>query len=578
MQRFTNSVVMMLICILCMVPAIGYGQGDFTFFGSNEADPGVISTHAGKVTFAQNLSNIEFGVRFDTHNYFQSTLLESPGLSAYVARVPEIFFRLSEVQANEIRDFNLKIAPKSDYRGVITFTFFCRFQNTRQYLFSKVYSVSVGQLPAPAMTVPVANENIACSPVFRGVANLTYPQDIQYQIEVTGPTNKTITLPAQPSNNTFTYYTPLEDGFQPGNYTWRTRALDSRGKPGLWSGIYNNVVYGGLDMAGTASQSFLNSMRAAGWSSFFAAAWGGRNIWTPAATNLIRANNAGFKVAAYAFLNFDNSSTIAGAPANQTGQWQVDQGLKAIGFVGNKSSLPYDLKYFMIDIENAYQGTMAPDDRVQRIAEAVQHVRNLGFWPMIYTRNEGSNQWWNLYTNSSDEFREMPLWDSKPEVGTAIYKDHLTLSNGSPWVPYGGWEVRGGKQYYLDVTVLGHRVDFSVWDPEVWNVNSPDPGAINVYPANVSIVRTATNTYKVTVTLANNGTVEAYGVRLGNATLGAQSLTGRQTLGLIAPDGSRAGVYEFPFSAGNPGTSVQLSFTVWTGNGSQTHTGFVNLP
>ncbi len=137
-------------------------------------------------------------------------------------------------------------------------------------------------------------------------------------------------------------------------------------------------------MAGSASTSFLSTMRNAGWSTFYAAAWGGRNIWTPAQTNLVRANNAGFKVAAYAFLNFDNGSTISGAPANQTGQWQVDQGLRAIGYVNNKSSLPYDLKYFMIDIENAYQGTMAPQDRVQRIAEAVQHVRNLGFWPMNF--------------------------------------------------------------------------------------------------------------------------------------------------------------------------------------------------
>lgn len=578
MRRLSQLATLLLSTIALIVPCIGFSQGTFTLSGSNEADPGVVSTHPGRITFNQSLSNIEFGVRFESHSLFQSTLLESPGLSAYVGRAPEILFRLPNVQPNDFRDFALKIAPKSDYRGILTFTFFCRFQMSRQYLFSQQYVVSVGELPAPSMTVPVANENLACAPAFRGITNLTYPQNIQYQIEVSGPTNKTITLAAQPSNNTFTYYTPLEDGFQPGNYTWRARTLDMRGKPGPWGPTQSNVIFGGIDMAGTASQSFLNSMRAAGWSTFFAAAWGGRNPWSPAAVNLIRANNAGFKVAAYAFMNFDNSSTIPGAPANQTGQWQVDQGLKAIGYVGNKSSLPYDLKYFMIDVENAYQGTMAPDDRVQRIAEAVQHVRNLGFWPMIYTRNEGFNLWWNQYTNSSDEFGEMPLWDSKPEVGTAVYKDHLTLSNGNPWVPYGGWEVRGGKQYYLDVTVLGHRVDFNVWDPAVWDVNSPDPGAINVFPANVSVVRNANNTYKVTVTVTNTGTVEAYGVRLGDATLGLQSLTGRQTLGLVAQDGSRAGVYEFPFTAGTPGTSVQFSFTIWTGNGPQNHSGFVLLP
>ncbi|MFM9874669.1 MAG: hypothetical protein ACKVQS_14530, partial [Fimbriimonadaceae bacterium] len=377
----------------------------------------------------------------------------------------------------------------------------------------------------------------------------------------------------------FTSFTPEASGYQPGIYTWRTRTLDARGKAGPWSNQIQNTLYGGLDMAGSASTTFLNTMRAAGWNTFFTAAWGGRNIWTAAATNLTRANNAGYKVAAYAFLNFDNGSTIAGAPANQTGQWQVDQGLRAIGYVNNKASLPYDLKYFMIDLENAFQGTMAPQDRVQRVAEAVQHVRNLGFWPMIYTRNEGFNLWWNQYTNSSTDFRELWLWDSKPQLVTHVYKDHLTLSNSAAWTPYGGWEVRGGKQHLLDQTIAGGNVDFSVWDPAVWEgVNSPNPGFINITPADVSVIRNTDNTYKVTVTLRNTGNIEAYAIRLGDSQLGTQLLTGRQTLGMITPNGSRMGVYTFPATSGAPGTFAQLQFTVWTGNGPQNHSVMVNLP
>jgi len=569
---------MTTVCLALFFPAFACAQGFFSIVPIEDCPVGQFVQQTGKMNFTQSFSDLEFGSRVTPSGALTAQkLVASRG--QLVDRGPgDNLWRIQNVFAGDRVSIRLGIQPKQDFRGTLFVTVFCRLPGSSTDLFSQSFFISIGELPAPGMTVPVANENIACAPAFRGVTNLTYPQNIQYQIEVTGPTNKTITLPSQASNSSFTYFTPLDGGFQPGNYTWRARTLDMRSKPGPWGATRSNIIYGGIDMAGTASQSFLSSMRAAGWSSFFAAAWGGRNPWSPAATNLVRANNAGFKVAAYAFMNFDNSSTIAGAPANQTGQWQVDQGLKAIGYVGSKASLPYDLKYFMIDIENAYQGTMAPEDRVQRVAEAVQHVRNLGFWPMIYTRNEGFNQWWNQYTDSSDEFREMPLWDSKPEVGTAVYKDHLPLSNGNPWVPYGGWEVRGGKQYYLDVTVLGHRVDFNVWNPEVWNVNSPDPGAIDVVPANVSVVRNTDNTYKVTVTLTNNGNIEAYAVRLGNATLGLQSLTGRQTLGLVAQGGSRAGVYEFPSSSGAAGTSAQLTFTVWTGNGPQNHTGFVNLP
>jgi hypothetical protein len=92
------------------------------------------------------------------------------------------------------------------------------------------------------------------------------------------------------------------------------------------------------------------------------------------------------------------------------------------------------------------------------------------------------------------------------------------------------------------------------------------------------MTRTATNSYKAVVTLRNTGNIEAYAVRLGDANLGGQAVSGRQTLGLITPSGSRSGTYTFPSSAGTPGTQALLNFTVWTGNGPQNHQVWVNLP
>ena len=568
-----------LIAIALFLPILATAQG---FFGevnaTLESNAGQGVTHSGILFITQPTSQIEYGVRITPASAVAGTALECTQGTPFSTNIAERSYVAGPFTNTSKIKLGLRFVPKADFVGSLTVTFFARNPGSSTDLFNRPIIVSIGQLPAPSMTYPVNNENLACAPAFQGSLTTTYAQQVMYQIEMSGPTNRVVTLPLQSTGSTFNHFTLEDNGYQPGNYSWRVRTLDARGRPGPWSSARNNPIFGGIDMAGSASVSFLTTMRNAGWSTFYAAAWGGHGPWSPSALNLIRASQAGFKVAAYAFLNFDNGSTVAGAPTNQTGQWQVDQGLKALGYNTNKSSLPYDLKYFMIDIENRYQGTMAPEDRVQRIAEAVQHVRNLGFWPMIYTRNEGFNLWWNQYTDSSDEFRELWLWDSKPQLITHVYKDHLTMSNSGPWVPYGGWEVRGGKQYLLDQQIAGGRVDFNVWKPEVWDVNSPDPGAINVIPANVSVIRDVTNDYKVTLTLRNTGTVEAYAIRLGNAQLGSQTITGRQTLGVITPTGSRMGVYTFPMAAGAPGSSALLQFTIWTGNGPQNHEVWVTLP
>lgn len=568
-----------LLCLVALLtPILANAQGFFETTPTLESNQGQLVTHSSILFLSQTFQNLEYGTRVDPPTAAAFHRLECSRGTSISGNLGEVVWGGGPFPGLTRIGIRMRFRPVPDFVGALKITFFARVPGSTSDVITDTKIVSIGELPPPSMFTPVPNENLGAAPAFNGRLTTTFAQQTSFEVEVTGPTNKLITIPATNSGTNFTHYVPLDAGLQPGNYSWRVRSIDARGRKGTWSNPVANVIYGGIDMAGFGSQTFFNTLRNAGWASFFQAAWGGRNIWPDAAGNLVRANNAGYKVAAYAFLNFDNGSTIAGAPANQTGAWQVDQGLRAIGYVNNKSSLPYDLKYFMIDLENRFQGTMAPQDRVQRIAEAVQRVRNLGFWPMIYTRNEGFNQWWNDYTGSSADFREMYLWDSKPETATAVYKDHLLLNVGVPWVRYGGWEDRGGKQYLLDVSIAGGRVDFNVWDPAVWNVQSPNPGSINITPANVTVVREADNSYKVTVTLRNTGNIEAYAIRLGDATLGTQSDLGRQTLGMITPNGSRAGNYTFPSNTGAPGTSAFLQFTVWTGNGPQNHGVWVNLP
>ncbi len=567
-----------LLLVVILVPNLVLAQATFQTFPTVDSAPGAITTHTGLIRFGQSIGAFEFGTRVSPPEALLFHRLTPNHGTLKSATIGEYTFNGGPLTALSRVGMRLSLRTKAEFRGAVSITWFVRNPGATTDLFSKTEYMSVGELPAPAVSIPLDNEFLSAAPVFRAGVTPQIAVPVQYEIEVTGPTNKVTTIPVMMSGSNFTHFTPLTAGYQPGDYTYRIRALDQRNKPGAWSPVRRFTAYGGIDMAGAGSVSFFTTLRAAGWASFYQALWGGRNTWPDARTNLQRAHNAGFKVAGYVFLNFDNGSTLSGAPANQTGQWQVDRALAGIGFNGNKSSLPYDLKYVMIDLENRYWGTMTPADRVQRIAEACQHIRNLGFWPMIYTRNEGFNPWWNDATDESDDFREMWLWDSKPETQTAAYQDHLSLNVGVPWIRYGGWEDRGGKQYLLDLNVAGGRVDFNVWHPDVWNVNSPNPGAISLQTASLSIIRNPDSTYKVSITVRNGGNAEAYAIRLGDATLGGSSVTGRQTLGFIGINGSRAGVYDFAATAGLPGATVPFTYTIWSGNGPQTISTSLTLP
>lgn len=580
-MNFCQRTVLKLVAILSVWVALSssaLAQFEIRVNGPTSINPGQQQTYRVSFRTISNVSNLQFGVRITPINAmsnFRAQVnkgsLVSGGNSGVTYALP-FLARFDRIGMLAI------VTPNSNFRGSFNLEFFAKIAGSTTDISTEIFAVSCGQLPAPALKIPLDDEILSPSPVFRVNTTTTIAVPVTYEIEVSGPDGQTISSSSMTSGTDFTHFMPLDDGFLPGNYSWRARALDENGAPGVWSAPRTFISFGGFDMAGAGSQTFFNNMYAAGWQTFFAASWGGYSKWAPAAVNMIRAHNAGCKVAAYCFMNFDNGSTIPGAPANQTGDWQVDQALANIGYVNNKSSLPYDLKYLMIDIENRFQGTMSTDDRVQRIAEGVQRVRNLGFWPMIYTRNEGFNQWWNQYTGSSEDFQEMPLWGSKPELATAVFKDHLSLDVGNPWVRFGGWEVRGGKQYLLDLTLFGGRVDLNVWDPVIWNVTSPPPGSINVFASSHTIVRQTDGTYRVNITLGNSGSVEAYAVRVGELSLGGSSLSGRHRIGRILSSGSRAKALVFPASAGSPGSTVVLSYNIWTGHGPQPMSVNLTLP
>lgn len=476
---------------------------------------------------------------------------------------------------------NLNVLYASAFRGAVALEAYIKIPGATTDLMTQTLRTSVGQIPAPTVISPATGDTVSAAPTFRVSSSTSVAQPVTYQIEMTrGTLVRTVTTAVANTNANFNHFTPYTGGYPGGNYSFRVRAVDANGTAGLWSAPRTIVVSGGIDAAGSISLANFINFKNAGWDSHFQAAWGGRNRWSSARQNLLNAHAAGMKVAAYAFLNFDNGSTIAGAPANQTGSWQVDQGLIAIGydFTIGKSSLPYDLKYFMIDLENQFMGTMSTADRVQRIAEAVQRARNLGFWPMIYTRNQGSNQWWNTYTGSSTDFSDLPLWASYPELETAVYKDILDLDAGSPWVRFGGWTTRAGKQYLLDRPTFGVGVDFNVWDPAIWTVNSPNPGLPNLGVLSSSVVRNANGTYTVTINLRNSGTCEAYAVRLRNATLGGTSLAATTSLRTIGAGVTRSATLTFPSTAGASGNRVTFGVNVWTGMGSVSYVTQLTLP
>lgn len=176
-------------------------------------------------------------------------------------------------------------------------------------------------------------------------------------------------------------------------------------------------------------------------------AWGGRGKDAFAGPQLRDARTLSatpsrfgtMRTGAYVFLNFDNG--VSGGPANQTGRWQVEQALAALG-----PEAAY-VDFVAVDVEDAYKGAMSTTARVQRIQEAVQAIRDAGLNPIIYSRRVH----WGPMTNNSTAFSALPLWAVRYAQNPAEEladinndRDGAFATNGQA---FGGWTARKGKQY-----------------------------------------------------------------------------------------------------------------------------------
>jgi hypothetical protein len=459
---------------------------------------------------------------------------------------------------------------------VIASVSFCTAQKTDEVGRGRI-SIRPVVIPAPTLTFPENNMAVSAGPAFRVSVTLSPAETVTYDVEIArAGFSRIVSSAAVTSGTSVDISVPYDNGLQPGTYTWRARARTSL-ETGTWSATRTIRVNGGIDLVGSLTVAQFQAFKADGWDSHFAAGWGGRSRWSTARQNLINAAQAGMKVGAYCLLNFDNGSTISGAPANQTGQWQVDQAFTAVGynFTTGKSSLPYDLKYMVVDVET-FWGTMTAAQRVQRVAEAVQRIRDLGFWPMIYARNEGVALWWRDYMGSSTDFGDLPLWNTSPELTTSIRRDNLMIVKGAVYVPYGGWTVPTGKQFLLDTTVSGIGIDLNTWEPGTWEVTSPNPGSA-IVSTTPTLTRINASTIEVAISVINTGTVPAHAVRITDVSLGNATSTSTLSLQSVPNAGQRIARLNM-VNPGSPGTRRILKYTVWTGYGPTTVEQLVVLP
>lgn len=198
-------------------------------------------------------------------------------------------------------------------------------------------------------------------------------------------------------------------------------------------------------------------------------AWGGRTKNPHAETQLLAAHQSGLKIAAYTYLNFREKE--------QNGSFQVEQAIEAIG-----AARPY-LAFMAVDVEPAFLGEESPADRVERITEAANAIREAGLQPIIYTLRYD----WSIITGNSNKFINFPLWISVVERRFVAEDCQLHCGDGTPNFDDGdlnpvnqdalesGWNRPLGKQFDLGsalncggTTLHGVPVDLNVFDPALF--------------------------------------------------------------------------------------------------------------
>ncbi|MBS1720817.1 MAG: hypothetical protein JST35_10255 [Armatimonadetes bacterium] len=616
MRRWTLN---LLTFFVAAMSGLAHAQSVFRLNAAPEVNAGFTATFVVRYTPPTNQTNMEIGLRIldpaavDRVQGDANAGVVTSNTTSLVACVA------SSLTADQRWFLNVRIKILPGYTG--PFRVQAYYKNAGSAINLGIADAGCGVgYPRPTLVLPAANTTVAATPMFRMTTG-TPAITASYEVELFNlDTAATVTKisPATTTNSTYNFFTnagtgsaAFANGIPPGRYQWRARVRDANNLTGPWSAYQNIICNGGFDVAGSLSIANFQSFFNAGWQTFYQAGFGGRNYWSSARQNLLNAKSVGMKLGVYAFMNFDNGATFSGSPNDQNGMWHTDRALIAAGYdnsqvdvadanlrvqnrIAARTAMNLTLYYVTADLENTFQGNvvrgtaLAPAGapmttalKVQRMAEAVQRTRNLGFWPMIYTRNENSNTWWNQYTGSSTDFSDVPIWDSQPDLGTDWYGDHLDkTANGStsfvPFAVYGGWTARSGKQWYIppgtvsNPVPLGLSSDLNVWDWAIWTVTPhPLPGdtAVRYRPNSVSITRLANGSYNVAVTIENLGTVEAYAVRLDNIRLGGATLGIRQGLGRldVGTGGAKTRTVNMASSAGLPGASVNLTFDIWTG-------------
>lgn len=290
-------------------------------------------------------------------------------------------------------------------------------------------------------------------------------------------------------------------------------------------------TFNGIDFSRSAGAlndlTFFDKAKQQGIKVVVAQAWGGRTQSPFADSQLFNAAISGMDTGIYCLLNYDNPS--------QTGDWQVQQALDAVGPVVIET-----LRFVGIDVE-PIGGEGLPQDldsfaaRNQRILEAVLAVQNAGLQPVIYT----SRDHWQQITGNATIFAGLPLWDVLNDTLADLSIDAYSGSP-IPWNPYGGWSRRMGKQYDLGSTGNGTTlfempVDLDVFDSSMLSLGlSPVSSNVTIQPLDATSGTTP-------VTLTFSSITQA----------GTTSLT-TSTSGSLRPAG---------FKTGSPATYYNLTTT-----------------
>ncbi len=312
----------------------------------------------------------------------------------------------------------------------------------------------------------------------------------------------------------------------------------------------------GIDISSWTDQATYSNfleLRQNGWEFVIVQAWGsipqgGRGQNPYAQQQLSNARQAGMKVAAYCVVFFDDNRSAAD---------QVNLAFEAVG-----AEKQY-LSFMAIDVERHLgwdDGDGTPEERrvrrIQRIREAVEAVEREGVRAVIYTGYWG----WDAITGNSTAFANYPLWQARFDNLDNLDYD-IVNGNTVPFIGFGGWTSRVGKQYYAGEDNRGtylHGVwaDLNVFDASMFRDVPPPITILSAEPSPSSVQAGGTITISMQVDNPQSPTNLVFGATLYSRSTGAINdpnndtivslSTGQSTVSrqFRVPSHASAGVYD----------------------------------